>query len=106
MVNDISIISGIVIIFIALGSLLPFINSAFSNQVTITDTSGFQQNLANNVENSGNPTSAFSIIKSVFLMFFFTFGALPFWIDAFLFIPMRIALVLIIARNIWIGGGG
>jgi len=46
-----------------------------------------------------------SVIWSVVKMFFWTFGSIPTWLDLIVFLPLRIILALIIARNIWIGGG-
>lgn len=105
-VNDISIITGIIILFVALGTMLPFIREDFG-QTQTTDylIDDFNQGIANDVDTVGN-VSAFNVIISIFKLFFWTFGEIPLLIDALLFIPLRIILVLTIARNIWIGGGG
>jgi hypothetical protein len=103
--NDISIISGIVILFVFLGVLLPVMEA----DLNITDsystnvdnyTAGLQQQVK-----SQNSLNIWQVLGSVASMFFWTFGLLPFWLDM-IFIILRIVLVVTIARNIWIGGGG
>ena len=121
MANDITIISGIISIFIVIGVLLPFVNDAFSVQDSVSSVDQFESRIGDDVKNVRNNESVTGILGtfsagaqgvsflkiffSVALMFFWTFGALPFWIDM-IFLILRTILVLIIARNIWIGGGG
>lgn len=121
MVNDISIITGIIALFILTGILLPFVNSAFDISDSVDNLENFESQLRDDIGNTRrNETisgifGAFSagmqgvsflnIFFSVIGMFFWTFGALPFWLDA-IFLILRIMLAMIIARNIWIGGGG
>ncbi len=105
MVNDITIIGGIIFIFIIIGAVLPFINSEFGepedlvNPQVIADTIGAEE------DTIGSVLSGFTVIKSVFLMFFWSFQV-PLIIELVIFMPLRILLALIIARNIWVGGGG
>ena len=55
---------------------------------------------------SGNGTlDAVSVIAGIFNVVFWGFGILPFWLNM-IFMVLRITLVITIARNIWIGGGG
>ncbi len=105
-----AIITGITFLFLFLGVLLPIIQADFgvtvisnNEQAIIQDIQ--EQNFEEQTSAFTSSPSAFKIIKSVFLMFFFTFGQLPLVIDLF-FIVLRIILALTIARNIWIGGGG
>ena len=104
MVNDISIAFGIIGLFVFLGVFLPIIESDLAReQVTSADVDG----LETQVENSllvATTLTVFNVIFSVFTMFFWTFGAIPFWLDSF-FILLRITLAFIIARNLWVGGG-
>lgn len=104
MVNDISIAWGIITVFILLGVLLPFVNEAYDTSSGIINTENLETAVGENVENASAIT-AFTILFSVLKMFFWTFGDLYFWLDA-IFVIFRIMLALIIARNIWIGGGG
>ena len=104
MTNDISIIMGIVITFVLIGAFLPFINDAFDPDA---DDPGFGgTNITGGINPSSlSPSGAFSIIKSIGLMFLWTFGGVPWYIDI-IFVIMRITLVITLARNIWVGGGG
>ncbi len=118
MVNDISIITGIVAVFIAVGVFLPVLDDGYNNVITSSnDIAAFEASLSNATGQLGNkeidPTflnplgslSIFDIMFSVLLMFFWTFGALPVWLDL-IFLVFRVTLILIIARNLWVGGGG
>jgi ABC-type glucose/galactose transport system permease subunit len=104
MVNDISILSGIVLVFILLGGLLPYVNAEFETTGTQANVDGLSANVGQEVSGA-SAVSAFDVLFSIFTMFFWTFGALPFWLDLF-FIVIRIIFAVTLARNIWIGGGG
>ena len=51
-------------------------------------------------------SSIWTIIGSMFGMMFWSFGGIPVWLDITLFMALRITFFLLIARNIWVGGGG
>lgn len=109
MVNDITIIGGIIAFFIAIGFFLPIIQAELGQNVNTFDLTPVTNDEVSDLENSSgltSGTSVFTIFFSVVSMFFWTFGTIPAMIDALIFIPMRIILVLIIARNVWVGGGG
>jgi hypothetical protein len=98
--NDMVIIATITAIFIAIGVALPFVQQDFDVPVTNNDP--------DTIIAPGDSTTsvgAFQVIGSVFKMFFWTFGALPVWLDS-IFVGLRIILALTIARNLWVGGGG
>jgi hypothetical protein len=57
-------------------------------------------------ENVYGKVSIWSAIMSMLGMLVWSFGGLPFWIDLLIFMPLRIVVILLIARNVWIGGGG
>lgn len=102
--NDVGIIIGIVSIFLAVGIALPYVNQAFDGDQSINaDIDGLSTQAGQDVENVSS-INAFTVLLSMLSMFFWTFGSLPFWLDAF-FIILRLTLVITIARNIWIGGG-
>lgn len=104
MVNDISIIGTIIFIFVTIGVILPFVTDTFSEETINNDVDGLESEIGDSASGLGS-TSIFDVVSSVAMMFFWTFGALPFWLDMF-FVIIRIILILTIARNIWIGGGG
>lgn len=103
MVNDISIATGIITLFVLLGLALPFINSSFNETVTTNNVTTLENQIGEDINNTTS-INAFTVLFSVLKMFFWTFGALPFWLDG-IFVILRIILALIIARNIWVGGG-
>lgn len=104
MVNDITIIGGIISLFVLLGVLLPIIQADLNIQdttdVNIDDfTSDIQQQAK-----SESDLTVWKVLISILSMFFWTFGLIPIWLDC-LFIILRIILAVTIARNIWVGGG-
>jgi len=118
MVNDISILSGIIIFFIAVGVALPFVNGAFGNeQTTSLNVDSFVGNVtykATDINDEGDGgwfsypvgvLNAFKVLASIIAMFFWSFQV-PYFVELLIFMPLRLVLVFIIARNIWIGGGG
>lgn len=125
MVNDVSIIVGIISAFVLIGIALPFVNEAFGvspEETACFKIDTFEEELGNatvqvvdkspwweDLTDALNPlpkgsTSIFDVFWSVVKMFFWTCGALPAWLDA-IFLIFRITLILIVARNLWIGGG-
>lgn len=100
--NDVVIIWTITFIFLMLGVLLPYVTSAFGDTTTTINT----DDLASGIDEETDLTSvtALTLVKSVAGMFFWTFGALPFWLDAILLV-FRISLGLLIYRQVRSGGG-
>ncbi len=99
MVTDTVAFVSITTIFVLLGVMLPFINDTFGSTIGNTDVEGFKDDLG---QAADNPLDAFfTVTTSVLKMFFWTFGALPFWIDAF-FTMFRIILFVIIVK--WVRG--
>lgn len=103
MVNDMTIIFSIVTLFIAVGFITPMINDEFGGEYDTNSPDYIKEQI--NQDDIESTTSSWKIIISVFSMFFWTFGALPVWLETLIFLPLRIILAFIIARNIWIGGG-
>jgi hypothetical protein len=105
MVNDISIITGIIAVFVILGTILPYINAEYGVPDSFPDVDTVEGAVGDSTGSLGSVVSGWTIFGSVISMFFWTFGALPFWLDM-IFVVFRITLALTIARNVWIGGGG
>jgi len=101
-VNDVSILTIILFIFIGLGILLPFVNTGFNNDVTNYNTEG----LDNSFDSDTGETSITSIalLSSILKMFFWTFGDLPFWLDGF-FIILRLIFWILLYRQVRSGSG-
>lgn len=104
MVNDISILTGIIVVFVVIGGFLPYLNESFNVSGNTPNVEDLESNVAEDAENV-ETFNAFSVLLSILKMFFWTFGAVPFWLDLFFFTPIRLIFVAIVARNIWIGGG-
>lgn len=106
-VNDVSIIAIITFIFVGLGTILPFVNSEFPSDLDTFDTQNVADELIEEQFSDVSSVGAGDIIKSVGKMFFWTFGDLPFWLDA-IFLVIRILLLFILIRNFtpFIAGGG
>lgn len=106
-INDISIIAVISFIFLATAVMIPFINSEFGTTSSTFDTDNFASDIQSDA-NSITALSAFGVLTTVIRLAVFDFGnslGLPFWLDL-LYTALGIIFILVIARNIWIGGGG
>ena len=102
MVNDMTIIYGFVTFFVLIGIVTPYINAEFNSSYPVNDAETL---IDIDTDKAVSSVSAFKVIGSVITMFFWSFGNLPVWLDLVLFLPLRVVFYLIIARNIWIGGG-
>ncbi|NIQ15370.1 MAG: hypothetical protein GTO02_13540 [Candidatus Dadabacteria bacterium] len=87
------ILTVIVSIFVVLGIALPFINADFGVDASTVNTGGFTEDIGQ------DDVTALEVVFSLFSMFFWTFGALPFWLDGLFLIP-RIMLAVIIFQLI------
>lgn len=98
MANDVHYIFVFSGFFLFLGLLAPFLNSEFEQDYTLNE---FQE------PNEGDigVSSAWQIIGNIFLLPFWTFG-FPAWVNLWLLLPIRLPFWFVLARNIWIGGGG
>lgn len=104
--NDISIIAVIMSIFLLTSIVIPFVNAEFNTSFDNFDEEEFTQQTRNDAE-SVSTISAFTVLKTVMVLALFDFGdtlGLPFWLDI-VYTLLAIVFILVIARNIWIGGG-
>ena len=104
--NDISIISVILAIFLLTSVIIPFVNAEFETEFSNLDEDAVLQQTRDDAE-SVSTLSAFTILKNIILLALFDFGdtlGLPFWLDL-IYTLLAIVFMLVIARNIWIGGG-
>lgn len=103
MANDIEILFGLIIFLLLCGFVTPFINAEFS----LGEPSYSADSLTADIDegDAQSSLSAFNIISSMFLMFFWTFGQVPLIVEITILLPVRLAIAFIIARNVWIGGG-
>ncbi|KKN50125.1 hypothetical protein LCGC14_0636230 [marine sediment metagenome] len=101
--SDTDILLTIIIFFVALGVLLPFIHAAFDEQVTDLNTQGVE--FASGQGFSEDSVSILGIVTSILTMFFWTFGNIPVIIDLLLFVPIRIIFMILLFKLIRGVGG-
>jgi len=82
-----------------LGFLVPFINDEFNSDYTENDP-----NLVS-ADDTNNALTIWKSLANLFTFAFWTFG-LPSWLNLSVLLIFRIHLIFILARNIWVGGGG
>lgn len=106
-INDISIIAIILSIFLFTSVMITFVNAEFNVGADTFDNDAFEGNIKDDAD-SVNTISAFRVLVTTLKLAIFDWGdtlGLPFWLDI-LYVILSIIFVLVIARNIWIGGGG
>ena len=103
--NDIGIIVGILSFFIALGVIIPYVQAAFETSIDNNDIAGFNADVQESYQDNANSVTIWKVLLSILAMLTFNW-TVPLFIELLIFLPMRIAAAMIIARNIWIGGGG
>ena len=110
-INDISIIAILIFILFGTALLITYVNDEFGTEADTFDTENLASDIreqAEDVEGGFADLTAVKVFVNVFKLAFFDFGntlELPFWLDA-VFTILAILLILVIARNIWVGGGG
>lgn len=106
-INDISIIAIILSIFLFTSVMIEFINAEFGIGADTFDRDNLET-LTKADADSVSKISGFTILLTVLKLAIFDWGntlGLPFWLDI-MYVILAIIFVLVIARNIWIGGGG
>lgn len=104
--NDMIIIYTIVSFFFIAGFVVGAINTEYGDGGTAPNIENFQDDFTQTAgEEIDSSLSIWKIIGSIASMFFWTFGAIPAWLDLLIWIP-RLILYVTLARNIWVGGGG
>lgn len=96
--SDTAIMWTIVIIFLILGFVTPFIHSAFAEVSPNIDTQGFATGLATAVTTDG--VNIVELVVSMVAIFFFSFGLIPLWLDLTVLLSMRFMLVYLIFRGV------
>ena len=99
------ILVSIIVIFIGVGTILPFLNSEFNNyDIQGPDVSTMSGGIE--TPSGSNPAttavSTWGILVSVLSMFFWSFGALPLVIEI-IFVILRITFLFILIDLLWIG---
>jgi len=100
--SDIHYIWVFVIIFGLLGILSPLINAEFGSDL---DENNSASGLIDEGALSESSLTIWQVIFNFLLMPFWTFG-LPAWVNLWIMPFLRIPFIVVIVRNIWVGGGG
>lgn len=98
MTNDVHYISIFIGFFVILGIISPLLNSEFNSDLNEDNTFELE-------ESDYSTTTIVHIILNLILFPFWTFG-LPAWVNLWFFSWIRLIFAFVIARNVWIGGGG
>ncbi len=116
MANDVSIITGIIAVFLLVGVFLPILQDGYGVlDPDVNDVDEVTAGLTNATLQLGEKSSAvavasigsltfFDIAKSIIKMFSWTFGALPTWLDL-IFLVFRFVLLFLLVRLVRSGGG-
>lgn len=86
--------------FLLLGLISPLLNEEFNSNLIDEDVES-----VNPEEESYSSLTIWQVIFNLFTIPFWTFG-LPGWVNLWILLPIRLPFVFVIARNIWVGGGG
>lgn len=104
--GDIGIIAGILTTMFLLAFIIPFVQDAFGESQTSISTDNLENNIGQGLgdETNYNTLTAFSLLKSVVLMFFWTYSFLPVWLQV-MHLIIRVILVLLCLKYIPFVGG-
>lgn len=97
--NDLAIFFGILLLFVAIGALIPQVADELGSSYRVNST---LTNITSDFGSSWDDSSAWTKFKSISSMFFWTFGAIWWPIDLLIFVPLRIVLFVILVR--WVRG--
>jgi hypothetical protein len=103
--NDVSISAGIIIFLLAVGAVLPYVRADLTGNSGSTINTGAPAS-AMAAAATASTISIWGVMFSMAKMLVWSFGDINAWFDLIIFEPMRMIMYFIIARNIWIGGGG
>lgn len=92
MANEMTMGLGIISIFILIGVFLPYLQDDLRTQQTNMDLA-----VNEDIPDSTSGVDFWDVFWSVAKMFFWTFGDLPFWLDA-IFVIFRIGLLIMILK--------
>lgn len=99
MADDTYYFAGILIFFIFLGVILPYVHSEFDESGTVTNPEHLVDDVQDvEIDSIASVVSLGDVAISILSMFFWTFGALPLLLDLLVFVPMRLILIWLAVR--------
>lgn len=99
MANDVHYIIVFVTFFLLLGLVCPLLNAEFNSGLIEEDVTSQDP-----TDEEYSASSSVFLILNLFTIPFWTFG-LPSWINLWFLLPIRLAFLFVLARNVWVGGG-
>jgi len=94
--GDVQLTAIIISVFVIVGGLLPLIEAEFTTDVSSNDIDNLEDEISDSAQSNAFLTG-FAVVGSIAQMFFWTFGALPFWLDL-IFTIFRIMLIVLLIR--------
>lgn len=101
--SDTIILSTIIILFVVLGAVLPFIHTSFDQSTADVNTEGIE--FTSGQAFTTNNVTVLGIVVSIFTMFFWTFGNIPAILDIIIFVPIRIMFMVLLYKLVRGVGG-
>lgn len=89
-------------LFIGVGFITPYVNSEFDSDYDSPDVDYVGEDLENYDPSGIGILSGPSVAGSILSMFFWTFGALPTWLDM-IFLVFRVVFFFLLVDLFWIG---
>lgn len=104
--NDVSIISILLAVLLLSAVLIPYVTAEFGADADDWDTVDYESEIKDDARDVSS-INAFTVLVNVMRLAFWDIGdelALPFWLDL-IYTLIAVILIIVIARNVWIGGG-
>lgn len=101
--SDTVILSTIIVFFVALGAVIPFVHSSFNQAGDTFNTEGIE--FASGQSTSTNSVTVLGVVVSITTMFFWTFGNIPAILDIIIFVPIRIIFLVLLFKLVRGVGG-
>ncbi len=92
-----SILYGIITFFVIIGFIAPFVNDEFGGNAPVYDLDTLDSGI--DAESTSAIGTAFEVFVSIVSMFFWNFN-LPVWMNAIIFLPIRIIFILLVTKVI------
>ena len=104
MSND-TIILGTIFFFFVITGFLVSLDTSTSMSSTVDTTKVEGDALNDTVTGDVGLVTGWTYLKTIAGMFFWSFGAIPFWLEIVLFVPLRMVSLLLLYRLIRSGSG-
>jgi hypothetical protein len=105
--NDVTILISILSIFVVTAMIIPNVQELSGEAASSFSTDGVTENLRDDSREIGivSPTGIKDFFSTLWGIMTWNKDIMPTWLGAF-YVMMEITALVVIVRNIWIGGGG